>query len=655
MGSGRGPGRVIAALAVLAAMVGTAVPAAAGDDAGAPAAPAVASAATLSAAVTAATQTLDDLQARHTALATELATATAQAGTLAQSVSAAQQSASALVASARQQALESYMQAEPAAQPFALVNALSRGDANDVAWSIGMLKVTHQQSLDRLREAETARGDAQSDLTAALSRRDAIAAQLAATDTAITQQQAAVVQAQANLAGYVRQLAPTTVAGMTTVAYAAYTRAATALAGEQPSCGLRWELLAAIGKTESNHGAGRIDTAGDSVAPIIGIPIGPDTDGGTLDGDPRQDHAVGPMQFIPSTWKTWAADGNGDGKADPGNIFDATLAAGRYLCAAAGPLTLTSRDGVIKAILAYNPNLAYLQVVGDRFEALAEDVAHGWFTTGTLPTAVPAGSGRADSGTAPSETPSPPPVATQLHTIAFFSNAGVVVQTSGDVVAASCTAPSSVLGARTGFARCFPTAGGFALDPCAVSPADPTLLACVSDPSQPARLARATAPVAAGPLSPAPPYLGVVLSGGDLCVPTAAASNGTGRARLPTAPTTPAPSATAASTTTTTSTTTAPADSTSAPAPSVTTSSTAAPAPTSTTAPSTTTTAATTTTTPTSTTAAPPAAPASDSAYHCASGATIVGQPDTTSPVWQALVSQPGVAPRPVAVDAAWG
>ncbi|OEV19807.1 hypothetical protein AN219_27625, partial [Streptomyces nanshensis] len=45
-----------------------------------------------------------------------------------------------------------------------------------------------------------------------------------------------------------------------------------------------------------------------------------DTDGGAWDGDTRFDRAVGPMQFIPGTWRSWGADGNGDGRKDPHNI-----------------------------------------------------------------------------------------------------------------------------------------------------------------------------------------------------------------------------------------------------------------------------------------------------------------------------------------------
>ena len=100
------------------------------------------------------------------------------------------------------------------------------------------------------------------------------------------------------------------------------------------------------------------------------------------------------MQFIPSTWRKWGTDANGDGKADPGNIVDAATAAGRYLCRAAGDLTLGTEAGVIRAILSYNPNQTYLRVVGARFEALASDLALGWFSAAALPPAPAAGGGR---------------------------------------------------------------------------------------------------------------------------------------------------------------------------------------------------------------------------------------------------------------------
>jgi len=78
----------------------------------------------------------------------------------------------------------------------------------------------------------------------------------------------------------------------------------------------------------------------------------PDTDGGMLDGDTTWDRAVGPFQFIPSTWARWKADGNADGVADPQNIEDAALAAGRYLCA--GGTNLADGTGWWRTILSYD-------------------------------------------------------------------------------------------------------------------------------------------------------------------------------------------------------------------------------------------------------------------------------------------------------------
>ncbi|MFF8605799.1 lytic transglycosylase domain-containing protein [Streptomyces sp. NPDC015346] len=150
---------------------------------------------------------------------------------------------------------------------------------------------------------------------------------------------------------------------------AAYRRAEAALARSAPGCALRWQLLAAVGQVESGQArGGRVDAEGTTYAPIIGPQLNGrgfalirDTDGGAYDGDPAYDHAVGPMQFIPSTWARWGADGNGDGRADPHNVHDAALAAARYLCA--GGRDLSVPGDLDRAILSYNRSRAYLRVV----------------------------------------------------------------------------------------------------------------------------------------------------------------------------------------------------------------------------------------------------------------------------------------------------
>jgi hypothetical protein len=149
----------------------------------------------------------------------------------------------------------------------------------------------------------------------------------------------------------------------------AYRRASDAVNLAQPGCHLPMELLAAIGKVESNHArGGQIDPNGTTSHPILGPALDgngfaaiPDTDGGLLDGDTVWDRAVGPMQFLPSTWRRWQADGNGDHRADPDNVYDASLAAGRYLCA--GGRDLATPQGLDAAILSYNHSASYLNLV----------------------------------------------------------------------------------------------------------------------------------------------------------------------------------------------------------------------------------------------------------------------------------------------------
>jgi membrane-bound lytic murein transglycosylase B len=152
----------------------------------------------------------------------------------------------------------------------------------------------------------------------------------------------------------------------------AYANAHAITAAAQPNCRITWVTLAAIAAVESKHGGfeGRtLEPDGRPSQPIIGIPLNGapgvkaigDTDNGLLDGDKVWDHAVGPFQFIPSTWAKWRADGNKDGITDPQSIDDSALAAAQYLCA--DNRNLSSGDGWLRAILSYNESLEYAQEV----------------------------------------------------------------------------------------------------------------------------------------------------------------------------------------------------------------------------------------------------------------------------------------------------
>ncbi|MEE4420937.1 lytic transglycosylase [Streptomyces bugieae] len=165
-------------------------------------------------------------------------------------------------------------------------------------------------------------------------------------------------------------------AGIPATVLAAYKNAQSRLDAEDPGCRLPWQLLAGIGKVESGQaGGGAVDAVGTTLRPILGPQLNGhgfarilDTDGGRYDGDTTHDRAVGPMQFIPSTWSQggpyqggWGADGNGDGKKDPNNVYDAALAAGRYLCADGRDLS-DPRD-LDRAVLGYNNSADYLRTV----------------------------------------------------------------------------------------------------------------------------------------------------------------------------------------------------------------------------------------------------------------------------------------------------
>lgn len=159
--------------------------------------------------------------------------------------------------------------------------------------------------------------------------------------------------------------------GIPVVALNAYRVAATRMDTVDPGCGIDWSLLAGIGRVESNHGrfgGAVLNTDGTSTPRIIGPALNGqgfafirDTDHGLYDGDTTTDRAVGPMQFIPATWRSYAIDADGNGTADPFDINDAALAAAHYLCVAGG--NLTTDAGQRQAVMAYNHSDSYVAEV----------------------------------------------------------------------------------------------------------------------------------------------------------------------------------------------------------------------------------------------------------------------------------------------------
>ena len=86
-----------------------------------------------------------------------------------------------------------------------------------------------------------------------------------------------------------------------------------------------------------------------------------DTDNGRWDDDRTWDRAVGPMQFIPSSWAIHGADGNGDGVRDPNNVADAALASAGYLCT--GDRNVSVEEDRRAAVYSYNHSWDYVDLV----------------------------------------------------------------------------------------------------------------------------------------------------------------------------------------------------------------------------------------------------------------------------------------------------
>ena len=189
------------------------------------------------------------------------------------------------------------------------------------------------------------------------------------------------------------------------MALAAYRNAEAMMATAFPACGVSWNLLAGIGRIESMHAyGGATDARGTAVRPIYGPALD-----GTLPGNEvivqsrsaggtTYARALGPMQFLPGTWSRYASDGDNDGKSDVQNIFDASLAAARYLCS--GGLNLRNQADVMAAILRYNNSMAYARNVLSWAASYATGVVPVDLPAinGSVPSLGSAGSGTASSG-----------------------------------------------------------------------------------------------------------------------------------------------------------------------------------------------------------------------------------------------------------------
>jgi hypothetical protein len=284
----------------------------------------------------------------------------------------------------------------------------------------------------------------------------------------------------------------------------AYQFAQRTVAAIRPGCHLSWAVLAGIGRIESNHASdGRVDAFGNTLGAILGPRLDgspgmaaiPDTDRGQLDGDTVWDRAVGPMQFIPSSWRAYGVDGNGDGVANPNNVYDSTITTGLYLCTAGGDLT--NPDQLQAAVFRYNHSAAYVNIVLGWAQAYLTGVVPRPSAPGPVPPGTNGNGGRpiVTDGTALAATvaqPAPlaaPPTSAQSSPLPTRS---ATTTTPPPMTAAPTTTSSSLPSPPTGTAT---------------TPATPTPPVTESSPPSPSPVTTPALPATESAWPPLPPPL----------------------------------------------------------------------------------------------------------------------------------------------------
>ena len=281
--------------------------------------------------------------------------------------------------------VSSYVSAGEFTNPLDSPSLTRSGRRN--SYSRDLLESKRAEKADRLVE----RAQALKVATSAESEHDRatravlqMTAQLAANRTAVEQTFRRREQAQAESAQLAAQIKAAeselavarrtaTVVGLdfTLVVFDAFIKAVGLEAAQRPACRVQWPLLAAISRVESRHGTfgtSIVDPFGQVTPPIIGPPLNglgfayiADSDGGLYDFDTVYDRAVGPMQFIPSSWAIFGRDGDGDGRRDPNNYYDATVAAAEHLCRSG--VDVGTESGAQSAVFGYNQSNDYVALV----------------------------------------------------------------------------------------------------------------------------------------------------------------------------------------------------------------------------------------------------------------------------------------------------
>jgi membrane-bound lytic murein transglycosylase B len=215
--------------------------------------------------------------------------------------------------------------------------------------------------------------------------------------------------------------------GIPAAALAAYQRAETVINTADKSCNIPWQLIAAIGRVESDHGrygGNSLNADGLATPGIFGIALDgsngttriTDSDAGLYDSDQKFDRAVGPMQFIPSTRRVVGVDADGDGERNPQDIDDAALATAVYLCS--GDDDLSTEAGQRASVFRYNHSQSYVDLVLSIMEAYSSGdytavpngtTSAGYFVPDPTPPAAP-GKGPKNSGPAGGGGPATAPV-----------------------------------------------------------------------------------------------------------------------------------------------------------------------------------------------------------------------------------------------------